>query len=441
MSTYESDQLRGAVPFNPVEHERYLVDLLLPRTRTYLAQEALKAVEPDDFCNPMYAEIWRAARALSADGSMVTSRGIRTRVLLSIPPGRSGRPGGQAALDLELTRMAQTLPPVEFAAEAMRVVHEQGQLRQALEATQRMYQRVLEATDPAHALAVITEELDTLGKVADTGTKRTLAAALPAFEDAMRGGPTAPIIPTPWPEYNEYCAGGLHGGRVVVVGGRPGDGKSNVGLVLAANAAIEGNQAIVFSAEMDSHEVVARVVARAAAIELGEISRFELSDHSWRQYQQFKGRAADIPLHIDDRAGIGIPYIKTVARQHAQRHGLSVIFVDYLQLLKVENKRINREQQVAEISRELKELSRELKICVIVAAQLNREAVGRSPLASDLRESGAIEADADQIILLEHERTDEGQPTGTVTLHLAKNRQGRTGEIILRWCGYMADVR
>lgn len=438
--SYESDQIRGSIPFNPVEHERYLIDLLLPRTRTYLAQEALKAVEPDDFCHPMYAEIWRAARAISADGSMITSRGIRTRVLLSLPEGRSGRAGGQAALDHELVRMAQSLPPVEFAAEAMRVVHEQGALRQALEATMRMHQRILECVDPAHALTAITEELDSLGKVATSATKRSLADALPAFEDAMRGGPSAPIVPTPWQEYNDYTGGGLHGGRVLVVGGRPGDGKSNVGLILAAAAAIEGNHALVFSAEMDSHDVIARVVARAANIELGEISSFQLSEYSWRQYQEFKARAADIPLFVDDRAGIGMPYIKTVARQHAQKHDLRVIFVDYLQLLKTENKRISREQQVAEISRELKELARELNVAVIVAAQLNREAVGRSPLPSDLRESGAIEADADQIVLLEHERVD-GQATGTVSLHLVKNRQGRTGEIVLRWRGYMADIQ
>src|SRR5690242_21377343 len=134
MTSYERDQVRGALPFNPVENEQYLIDLLLPRTRTYLAQEALKAVDPEDFCNPMYAELWRAARALTADGSMITARGLRGHVLMSLPVGRSGHAGAEAQLDRELVRMNQSLPPAEFAAQSMRIVHEQGQLRQALEA-------------------------------------------------------------------------------------------------------------------------------------------------------------------------------------------------------------------------------------------------------------------------------------------------------------------
>lgn len=432
----------GERNFHPTEHEDYLVELLLPRSRVYLAQEALKAVEPEDFCSPMHGEIWAAARALNAAGSTISKRGLRAHVIANgtMAEGRSGRANTEV-LDRQLDFMARSVPPQEPATEAIRVVKESGQLRRIYETTQRMTQRVLEAEDAASATSAVADEMQHLEKLAPATGARSMAMMLPAFEDAMRGGPTSPIVPTPWPEYNAIAAGGLHGGRVTVIAGRPGGGKSNLGLILGASAADEGNHALVFSAEMNAHEVVGRVVARSVGIELDEISKYGMSDGSWKRYAEWKDRSASLPLWIDDTPGIGINYIKAVARDHARKFALRVVVIDYLQLLKTGNPRLSREQQVAEMSREIKTLARELDVSIVLLAQLNRESEKRgTPALSDLRESGGIEADADTVILIEHVKDDDGEPTGMIRLHIAKNRHGRTGKIDLCWKGYYADA-
>jgi len=423
----------------PIEQERYLCDLLLARTRTYLAQEALREVEPDDFADPMLAAIWSAARSLSSGGEMITMRALRGHVLLQLPPARDGRRDTQR-LDQALERIMTAVAPVESAPEAIRTVREMGQMRRMYDAAKRMQQLIIEAPDPSVAMASITEEVDALDKTVVTDGPVLVGQDVDGFDEYMRGGPTAPVIPTPWEGFNDLCSGGLHGGRLYVVGGRPGAGKTNVGLVLAGQAAEEGTPSLVFSAEMSRMEVTGRWVARAAAIELSEIQRHDLSDWSWRRFDEFRQRAGDIPLWVDDKAGIGIPYIKTVARQMKRKHNIGLVAVDYLQLLRSENTRAQRYVQVGEMSRALKLLARELDIPVVVLAQLNRGSVDKTPTMSDLRESGDIEQDADTIILIEHPLGEDGKPTGMVNLHVPKNRHGRTGEIQLTWRAHRADI-
>lgn len=424
----------------PTEHEDYLVDLLLARTRTYLAQEALKEIEPEDFSSPMLAAIWQAAKHLEGNGQMITQRGLRSGVLLALPEGRDGR-RDTTVLDRRLGRIASAVVPVDLAPEAFRVVREMGQMRRMYESAGRMQQRILEAAGPSEAMVAITEEVDSLDKTVVTSTGPRLAHLAGAqFVDDMRGQVDKVVIPTPWMDLNGMFGGGLEGGRLYVLGGRPGDGKSLAGMAIAGAAAAEHNPTLAFSAEMDHMEVVGRWIAREAGIDLGEIQRRDLSDWSWQQYEEFKARAADIPLWIDDRAGIGVPYIKTVARQMVRKHNINLVVVDYLQLLSSENTKAPRHVQVGEMSRALKHLARELCIPIVALAQLNRGAVDKVPSMSDLRESGDIEQDADGIVLIERPRDEAGQHTSEVVFHVVKNRHGRTGRVDLSWRGYRADI-
>jgi replicative DNA helicase len=423
----------------PVEQEQYLAGLLLARTRTYLAQEALKEVEPEDFADPMLATLWAGARWLTGEGQMITLRALRTYALHQLPPTRDGR-RDTAMLDRALDRIAGSVPPADYAPEAITAVREMGQLRRMYEAAQRMQQRILESPDPTRALAAVSEEVEGLDKQVVSGGPVQVSDLVEDFEESMRGGPTSPAVPTPWEEFNEICSGGLYGGRLYVVGGRPGDGKTNVGLVLAGQAASEGTAAHVFSAEMSRHEIMQRVVAREGAIELSQIQRHNLEEWEWRRFQEFRARAADLPLWIDDRPGIGLPYIKTVARQQKRRNNIGLIVVDYLQLLRTENRRVSRQEQIGEMSRGLKELARELDVPIVALAQLNRNAVDRAPMMSDLRESGDIESDADTIMLIEHPKDEDGNPTGKIMIHIPKNRHGRPGKVELTWRAHRADV-
>lgn len=418
---------------NPADAEAYLINLLTTITTRNLRDEALTQVTPDDFSSGYFGGIWEAALKLQADGEKITKRNL-------IKVAKS------TGVDQVLQRIGSTVPvPADFP-HAVAEVKRCGQLRRLVEATQRIQQRAFIAEDPSQALAWAFDEiakLDTSGT--DTADTKDYGALLAEFNDALTADQAEyKTIPTPWTEVNERIAGGLHGGRVYIVGGRPGDGKSIVGHQLAEHAASLGHPALVFSVEMGKLEVTGRMVANGATVDMGEISRRVLSDHSWIKFQEYRERAEGYPLSINDKAELSVNYIKAECRTQQRRTGLDVVVVDYLQLLKPE-RNLSREQQVAGISRALKQLSRELDTAVVVPAQLNRRAVDRSaPSLADLRESGGIEADADVVMLLArqyHSDGDQaGKPNGKVTVDIAKNRHGRTGDLVLPFRGHFSRI-
>lgn len=226
--------------------------------------------------------------------------------------------------------------------------------------------------------------------------------------------------------------GGMKPGHLVIVGGRPGAGKSVLVCDMARAAAIwHGVPTLLFSLEMSRAEVGARILAASCEINLKRIMRGELRAD---QRQLLTSRADDLrlsPLTVDDTPQLDLGTIRSTARRAAQRRGLGLLIVDYLQLIGTSIRRDNRVQEVAELSTGLKALARELNVPVVAAAQLNRASEIRSdkrPQLSDLRESGQIEADADVVILLHRPDLNDrhSQRAGLVDLILAKNRHGPT---------------
>lgn len=415
---------------NPAEAEDYLITLLPTASLRLLRDQALDSVNPGDFWSGHHAALWAAARKLRDSDQRITRRALLAAL-----------DTGTAAAERLLDRLNTTPSSSEFPA-AVADVKRCGQLRRIVEAATRIQQRALAADDPSIALAQAHDELRKLDNIEHPRVKaRTYRELLVEFEAAMKaqgGGYT--IIPTPWPEVDERIAGGLHGGRMYVVGARPGQGKSIVAHQLAEYAAELGHPAMVFSAEMGSAEVTGRMVANGAEIELAEISRRDLSDHSWKKFHEYHAKAADYPIIVDDTPNLTLGYIRAECRAQKRRTGLAVVAVDYLQLLRPE-RNVPREQQVAEISRGLKQLSRELDAAVVVPAQLNRRADDRAaPSLADLRESGAIEADADVVMLLARKFDDKGKPTMYIGVHLAKNRHGRVGDLELTWRGHFSRL-
>ncbi|HET6291721.1 MAG TPA: DnaB-like helicase C-terminal domain-containing protein, partial [Kribbella sp.] len=412
---------------HPAEAEDFLLALLPTTALSVLRDQALTDVEPHDFWSAHHGALWAAARKLRDADQRITRRS-----LLAADDVKS-----TAAAERILDGLAAISAPGEFS-QAVADVKRCGRLRRLVQAAQRIQQRALAADDPSVALMQAHDELRKLDSIEHPHTKaRDYRDLLIQFEAAMRAeGDQFVVIPTPWPEFNERVAGGLHGGRLYVVGARPGQGKSIVAHQLAEHAAALGRPAMVFSAEMGTLEVIGRMVANGATIELDEISRRDLSSHSWKQFDEYKERAINFPIVVDDKPDLTLGYIRAEARAQKRRGGLDVVAVDYLQLIKPE-RNVSREQQVAEISRGLKQLSRELDVAVIVPAQLNRRADERpNPSLADLRESGAIEADADVVMLLArrlHEKT--GKPTHLLGVHIGKNRHGRVGDIELTWRG------
>lgn len=414
---------------NPRDEERYLASLLLSSARTNLRDKALKDVSPDDFADARYGGLWAAAKSLEADGGRITRRNLERAAT---------EQGGRAAGQL-LAMLSSPLPdPADFP-NAYATVLRCGKLRRLIIATNRIQQRAMAAEDYSQALSIAHEELAALEVDEGGAETRSYGSLLGDFRKAMTDKSGHQVIPTPWEDVNDLIAGGLHGGKLYIVGARPGEGKSVAAHNLAEFAASQDFPSLVFSVEMGGLEVAGRMIANGAEIEQSEISRRDLSAYSWSRFEEYESHAADYQLFVNDRADLTLSYVTAECRAHKRRYGLSVVAVDYLQLLKAE-RNVPREQQVAHISRSLKELSRELDCAVVVPAQLNRNAARSRPSMADLRESGGIEADADVVMLLAREMTERGELTGMLTIDLAKNRSGRVAELSLPWRPHFSRI-
>jgi replicative DNA helicase len=237
-------------------------------------------------------------------------------------------------------------------------------------------------------------------------------------------------VGTPWSDVDRLLGGGLRNGALYAVGARPGVGKSVIGLEMAAHAANSGTGALLASMEMKRGEVHRRLLADRADVDLGRLNNHTLDDGDWlRIAKAVQGLTG--PLVIDDRESQRVVDIRGRARDVRRRVGLRLVVVDYLQLIQVPRGG-NRQEAVDQVTRDLKRLALELGVPVVALAQLNRKSLDRAdkrPDMGDLRESGAIEAHADGVLLLHHDPEDPF----TLEVILAKNRHGPTGSVSLMW--------
>ncbi len=232
----------------------------------------------------------------------------------------------------------------------------------------------------------------------------------------------------------DSATSGLIGGDLIILAGRPGMGKSAVAGNIAATVAATGTPVLLFSLEMHADSVMTRIMARESGINSRNLRRGQLADTQWPMAVNAAGAISKWPLYIDDKPDITPTEIRAKARQMKKENGLGLLIVDYIQLVRVTGKHDSREQAVAEISRTLKAIARELEIPVVGLSQLNRNVDGRTdkhPMLSDLRESGAIEQDADIIIFIYRDevynKAEENPKRGLAEFDIAKHRNGETG--------------
>jgi replicative DNA helicase len=249
-------------------------------------------------------------------------------------------------------------------------------------------------------------------------------------------------LSTGFPDLDKMTTG-MHGGEMIVIAARPSMGKTSLAMNIAEAVAIDQKLPVgVFSLEMSSESLVLRMLCSRARVNLRNIREGFFSERDFPKITSAAGKLAAAPLYIDDTAGLSILQLRAKARRMWQQYGVKLFVIDYLQLLHSTARRAeNRQQEIADISNGVKALAKELDVPVIVLAQLNREIEkekNRKPRMSDLRESGAIEQDADLIGLLYKPSAgddDEGpnieQESVAVNLLIAKQRNGPTGDVNL----------
>lgn len=224
---------------------------------------------------------------------------------------------------------------------------------------------------------------------------------------------------------------GLHKQELTIIGARPGVGKTTLALQIAEHIAERGTETAIISLEMSDTQVIQKLISRRARINSYKMRMGTLETKELEQVGIVSAEIAELPIHLITKART-IQHIENIARKLKNKNNLGLMIIDYIQLIKNKGKFNSREQEVADITRTLKLLSLELNIPIVGLCQLNRNAARQEPTLADLRESGAIEQDADNILFL-YQEAESTETIVDITLKLAKQRAGETGKIDLKF--------
>lgn len=240
----------------------------------------------------------------------------------------------------------------------------------------------------------------------------------------------------------DYKTAGLHGSDLILVAARPAMGKSAFALNIATNAAVRAKTPVaIFSLEMSKEQMANRILCSEALVDSNKVRTGKVEDDDWIKLAQASGILSEAQIFIDDTPGISIMEIRAKCRKMKLEKDIGLVVIDYLQLVQGSSKRgASREQEIAEISRSLKILAKEINVPVIALSQLSRAPEQRPdhrPMLSDLRESGSIEQDADIVMFLYRDDyyNQDSEKKNVAEVILAKHRAGSTGTVELAWLG------
>ena len=429
----------GRVPPHNLDAERALLGaLLLSRDAVAAAAEVVPGA--DVFYRPAHAHIYEAITVLTARGEVAdpitVADELRRRDLLDAA-------GGTAALvDLQADA-----PGTANAAHYARIVKDHSLLRRLIGAAGSISERaygvpedVRKAVDEAESLVFDIARHEGEGTTAQLTD--LLGDTLTRIEELHDRGSEITGTPTGYYDLDEMTAG-LQPGALVVVGARPAMGKTALALGMATHAAMKDRSVLLFSLEMSKLELVQRILCAEARVDSKKIRNGRLSDADWNGIATAMGRLGDAKIWIDDNPNVSIMEIRSKARRLRSEVGsLGMVVVDYIQLMTGRTSAESRQVEVAEISRGLKLLARELECPVVALAQLNRgleQRADKRPMLSDLRESGSLEQDADVVMFLYRDEVYEPTPDnqGLAEIIVAKQRNGPTGVARLSFLAHL----
>ncbi len=407
--------------------------------------DVLEVIRPADFYRPSHQLVYDAVLDLYGRGDPVDAVTVADALQKA---GTLVRAGGASYL----VTLVSSVPTAANAGYYARIVAEKAVLRRLVEAGTRIVQLGYAADRGESGLGDADEAVDRAQAAVYEVTERRISEDYQPLEVLL--GPTLEEleaieghdgvmsgVPTGFADLDALM-NGLHPGQLVVVAARPAIGKSTLGLDLARSASVaHGLTSCIFSLEMSRSEITMRLLSAEARVSLGAMRSGRLTDDDWTRLARRMGELSSAPLFIDDSPNLTMMEIRAKARRLKQRHGLRLIVLDYLQLMSSPRKVESRQQEVSEISRQCKLLAKELEVPIVAISQLNRSSEQRQdkkPLLSDLRESGAIEQDADVVILLHREDAYERESAraGEADFIVAKHRNGRTDTVTVAFQGH-----
>ncbi|HET9893767.1 MAG TPA: replicative DNA helicase [Streptosporangiaceae bacterium] len=394
--------------------------------------DVTREISGGDYYRPAHQIIHEAILELYTTGHPTTDP-VAVAALIS-KHGDLGKIGGADYLHT----LIASVPLAANAGYYARIVREKATCRKLIEVGTRITQSGYAGdADADELIGRAQAEVDGLSAARD-GKHRNFQTLL---SDVICGLEKEPPgrIETPWRDLDQELR--IAPDSFTVIGARPGVGKSVLGAQMAAHAAIRlGQPAVIFSLEMSEEDLMLRVLSSEARVPLDRLTHRQLTDDDWQRIARTKGWIQDAPLTIIDDAGTSLASIRSCLRS-MRRAAPALVVLDYLQLMRTAGRSENRQVEVAANSRGCKLIGREFKTAVVAMVQVNRgpeQRADKRPLLADLRESGAIEADADNVLLLHREDLyDKTSPRlGEVDVIIAKQRNGPTGTVALAFQGH-----
>jgi len=393
-----------------------------------------------DFFSPAHQKIFQAVLELSERNEPIDEvtlgTFLRDRNLLD-------QTGGVDYLVV----LAQSTPVVDNVAHYAQIVREKGRLRELITAANEIAKQGKES--PENVESLIQQATETRSGIEAQGELRKsyepLEVILHEFLDRLEQRSASPEnvtgVPTGYTELDELTHG-LQKGDLIIIAGRPSMGKSALAMNIGVYAAVQAKTpVIVFSLEMPREHLAMRVLCSEGRIDSYKLQTGRLDNVDWDKLSLAAAKIMEAPVWIDDQGGITATHIRHVARQVATQYGEGgLILIDYLQLMQGASRSYSREQEISEISRTLKAIAKEFNTPVIALSQLNRDLERRTdkrPMMADLRESGAIEQDADIIMFIYRDEVynEETEDQGIAEIIIAKHRNGEIGTKRLAFIG------
>lgn len=347
--------------------------------------------------------------------------------------GKAEEVGGQKYL-LELVG---SVASARHASQYAHIVRSFALRRLLMDTASQAQELAKSCPEPEQALDQIAALFSNMERTRSKSEPRHFADILMARCDHwtdLESGEVIPGTPTRLPTLDHALGGGIKPGRVIVLAARPSVGKTSLAQQIALVVADQGQGVLILSQEMPEGELADRAAANLAEVNLGLISEGKLTKDDWPRLVEAMDRARTLPLYIDDQPAMTLLDMRAKARQVQRVAPLALVVVDYLQLCAGASQRGSRHHEIEAISRGLKSLAKELGVCILLLSQINRASTQREePTLADLKESGAIEEDADVVIFLQPKGLVEGRQL--LAAILAKNRHGRRGRVALSFDG------
>ena len=419
------------LPFSLEAEQSVLGSILIDPETINIIAGILKS---DDFHVENHREIYLAMQDLYLQNRSID---VVTLIDALVKRGVLERSGCEEYVKL----LAGVVPSAANAADYARIVKDKSLLRQLIEASDEISESAYAAQDDVvHIIGSAEQKIFSIAQGNEqkgfVHIRDVIVAAYQHLHDLRENREETIGTPTGFGDLDNVLVG-MGKSDLILIGARPGVGKTSFALNIATNVAKETKRAVcIFSLEMSAEQLVARMLSSEALVDSHKIRSGELEDDDWNKLAHASAGLSECDILIDDTTGITATGMKSKLRRVKN---LGLVVIDYLQLMQSDRRIDNRVQEVADISRNLKILAKELQVPLVCCAQLSRSPESRTdktPMLSDLRDSGAIEQDADVVMFLSRDYYGNDPTKQNVAdVIIAKNRHGATGKVTMGWFG------